>query len=68
MAGARSITYLAQAAAKQVDVELMGSEIGFTLEQLMEMAGMSVAHAVYRSFPPAVEPRSQVLAVCGQAC
>ena len=35
-----------QAQATQVDVELMSPEGGFALEQLMELAGLSVACAI----------------------
>ncbi|KAH3684565.1 hypothetical protein WICPIJ_004455 [Wickerhamomyces pijperi] len=36
--------------AAQVDVELMSTG-GFSLDQLMELAGLSVAEATYKSFP-----------------
>jgi pyridoxal 5'-phosphate synthase / NAD(P)H-hydrate epimerase len=47
--GAPSPGYLAQEDAAKVDEELMG-ELGFTLEQLMELAGQSVANAVYQAY------------------
>lgn len=60
------VSLLSQEDAKQVDVELMGDEIGFSLEQLMELAGLAVAHAVYRSFPaPSASAMPAVLALCG---
>lgn len=37
--------------AAEIDKELMGPQIGFTLQQLMELAGFSVAQAVCRQFP-----------------
>lgn len=37
--------------AAEIDQELMGPKVGFTLQQLMELAGLSVAQAVTRSFP-----------------
>lgn len=37
--------------AAEIDQELMGPQVGFTLQQLMELAGFSVAQAVSREFP-----------------
>lgn len=37
--------------AAEIDKELMGPTIGFTLQQLMELAGFSVAQAITRQFP-----------------
>ena len=37
--------------AAEIDKELMGPKVGFTLQQLMELAGFSVAQAVTRHFP-----------------
>ena len=53
--------YLNARDAYDLDVELMASP-GFTLEQLMELAGLSVAQVVYEVTPA---PKSQVLFVCG---
>jgi NAD(P)H-hydrate epimerase len=41
----------------------MSSATGFSLDQLMELAGLSVAQAVYKSHPPTSGPR--VLLACG---
>ncbi|QLG74236.1 hypothetical protein HG535_0G01200 [Zygotorulaspora mrakii] len=38
--------------AAEIDQELMGPQVGFTLQQLMELAGFSVAQGIYREFPP----------------
>ena len=43
-AGAGGVPFLSAADAAAVDAELMGS-LGFCLEQLMELAGLSVAGA-----------------------
>lgn len=53
--------YLNAKDAFDLDVELMTSP-GFTLEQLMELAGLSVAQVVYEVTPV---PKSKVLLVCG---
>lgn len=37
--------------AAEIDQELMGPVVGFTLQQLMELAGLSVAQAVSTEFP-----------------
>ncbi|KAM3165073.1 NAD(P)H-hydrate epimerase [Lachancea thermotolerans] len=51
--------------AAQLDKELMGPEVGFTLEQLMELAGLSVAQAVVKEFPYSETRKSQVLVIAG---
>ena len=40
-----SFSFLDSVTAKAIDEELMGEEGGFQLEQLMELAGLSVASA-----------------------
>jgi len=55
-----SMKYLNQAEAAQVDEDLMVTP-GFTLDQLMELAGLSVAAAVAKHYPD----RRRVLCVCG---
>ncbi|GBG34190.1 NADPH-hydrate epimerase [Hondaea fermentalgiana] len=51
---------LGQRLAQELDVELMGSG-GFALEQLMELAGLSVACAIAAVWPVA----TRLLVVCG---
>lgn len=46
--------------AARIDKELMGS-CGFSIDQLMELAGQAVAHAVYRVHPPKKGPSVLVL-------
>jgi len=50
-----SASFLDAATAQRVDDELMGAEFGFTLEQLMELAGLAVAQAIYAQYGPATE-------------
>ncbi|SCU98325.1 LAMI_0F14114g1_1 [Lachancea mirantina] len=57
-------TISAQLAAK-LDQELMGPEIGFTLQQLMELAGLSVAQAVQKQYPISIYQKRQILVVAG---
>ncbi|KAA8499686.1 NAD(P)H-hydrate epimerase [Porphyridium purpureum] len=42
--------FLSQTAAQKLDEELMGEAYGFTLEQLMELAGLAVAQATYAHY------------------
>lgn len=48
--------------AARIDKELMGS-CGFSIDQLMELAGQAVAHALYRVHPPS--KGSSVLVLVG---
>uniref|UniRef100_A0AAV1TBF1 NAD(P)H-hydrate epimerase n=1 Tax=Peronospora matthiolae TaxID=2874970 RepID=A0AAV1TBF1_9STRA len=43
--------YLGQRAAQQLDAQLMSSTHGFSIDQLMELAGLSVAAAIGKQFP-----------------
>ena len=58
-------TYLSAAAAADLDRDLMDAEhgAGFSLDQLMELAGLAVAQAVCRAFPSSTHAR--VLVACG---
>ena len=51
--------FLSQETAKFVDEKLMGP-LAFSLEQLMELAGLSVAQSIAKEFSP-----GKVLVVCG---
>ncbi|GMM38345.1 NADHX epimerase [Saccharomycopsis crataegensis] len=46
-----SLRVLGAKAAASLDKELMSTQ-GFSLDQLMELAGLSVAQAVYKTYPP----------------
>ncbi|KAI9684116.1 MAG: hypothetical protein M1829_003386 [Trizodia sp. TS-e1964] len=55
---------LSAKSAASLDIELMSTGAGaFTLDQLMELAGLSVSQAVYRIHPPAKGPK--ILVACG---
>ncbi|CAJ1942752.1 unnamed protein product [Cylindrotheca closterium] len=56
--------YLNADNAYDLDVELM-SQPGFSLEQLMELAGLAVAEAVYQVLPPSSESKPRILLICG---
>eukprot|EP01090_Pellita_catalonica_P007428 TRINITY_DN18014_c0_g1_i1.p1 TRINITY_DN18014_c0_g1~~TRINITY_DN18014_c0_g1_i1.p1 ORF type:complete len:268 (-),score=30.65 TRINITY_DN18014_c0_g1_i1:30-833(-) len=58
----RGIKYLTQKEAISVDIALMSKE-GFSIDQLMELAGLSVAEATLKEFPIETHPR--VLVVSG---
>ena len=47
-----AVKYLTRSEANAIDEELMDEDIGFPLESLMELAGKSVADAIYDAYPP----------------
>ncbi|KAJ8445077.1 hypothetical protein Cgig2_029449 [Carnegiea gigantea] len=57
-----SISYLSQREAAAIDEELMGP-LGFSVDQLMELAGLSVACAIHEVYKP--KEYNRVLAICG---
>lgn len=57
------VRYLTAAEAQQIDGELMSDKGGFSIDQLMELAGLSCAQAVYKSYPPSEYPN--ILVACG---
>ncbi|TYI83335.1 hypothetical protein E1A91_D05G286800v1 [Gossypium mustelinum] len=57
-----SISYLTQREAAEVDETLMGP-LGFSVDQLMELAGLSVATSINEVYKPSEYNR--VLAICG---
>mmetsp|Transcript_83998 Transcript_83998/g.166818 ORF Transcript_83998/g.166818 Transcript_83998/m.166818 type:complete len:260 (-) Transcript_83998:37-816(-) len=61
--GVPASTFLNQERAIQVDVDLMSPEGGFSIDQLMELAGLSVAASVTKEYPLDSHPR--VLIICG---
>ncbi|KAK6323506.1 NAD(P)H-hydrate epimerase [Coregonus clupeaformis] len=63
---AQSIKYLGQEEARRIDEELF-SEYGFSVDQLMELAGLSCATAVTRAYPTSslVKARPSLLVICG---
>jgi len=44
-----------------VDEELMGP-LGFSIDQLMELAGLSVASSILAEYPPSKSPRILIVA------
>jgi len=57
------VSLLGAKAAQELDEDLMSSEGGYLLAQLMELAGLSCSEAVAAAFPVAIHRR--VLVVCG---
>jgi len=49
--------------AANLDKELMSDEGGFSIDQLMELAGLSVSQAVYAVHPPS--KGKNILIACG---
>lgn len=58
-------THISASQAAEIDVKLMSPEYGFTLEQLMELAGLSVAAATQRVFPVTPNTHQHILVLCG---
>ena len=58
----KPLKLLSQKEATELDEDLMATP-GFSIDQLMELAGLSVAAAVRKQYPPSSHPR--VLCVCG---
>ncbi|ORX34488.1 putative NAD(P)H-hydrate epimerase [Kockovaella imperatae] len=58
-----SIRYISQKVAQQIDEELMSASGAFSLDQLMELAGLSCAQALAKSFP--VKTHRRVIVCCG---
>ncbi|WVQ84153.1 NAD(P)H-hydrate epimerase [Cryptococcus sp. DSM 104549] len=58
-----SIKYISQKLAQQIDEELMNASGAFSLDQLMELAGLSCAQALAKSYPAKTHPR--VMVACG---
>ena len=46
------VSFVSAAQAKEIDEKLMGPEFGFSIDQLMELAGLSVASALCEVYPP----------------
>lgn len=57
-----SVSYLTQREAAEIDEELMGP-LGFSVDQLMELAGLSVATSIAEVYKASEYKR--VLAICG---
>lgn len=62
----QSIKYLGQEEAQHIDEELF-SEYGFSVDQLMELAGLSCATAITRAYPTSslLKSRPSLLVICG---
>ncbi|SOV09291.1 NAD(P)H-hydrate epimerase [Ustilago sp. UG-2017a] len=57
------LRYINAKTAQQIDQELMSPTGGFSIDQLMELAGLSCAQAVFECYPPTKYPN--VLVACG---
>jgi hydroxyethylthiazole kinase-like uncharacterized protein yjeF len=57
------VSYLDQRSAQQLDVDLMSPQLGFSIYQLMELAGLSCASAIREEYP--VPKYRAVLVMCG---
>ncbi|KAJ6638798.1 NAD(P)H-hydrate epimerase [Pseudolycoriella hygida] len=60
----RNMKYLNQTEATNIDIELF-NDYKFSVDQLMELAGQSVAHAIAKSFPVEKLSSKKLLVCCG---
>eukprot|EP01134_Creolimax_fragrantissima_P002454 CFRG2454T1 len=59
------VKYLSQQEAIDVDVQLMGPEYAYSIDQLTELAGLSVACSVQEQYPLEEMKRKAILVCCG---
>lgn len=59
-----AIKYLNQTEATNIDLELF-STYQFSVDQLMELAGLSCAHAIAKEFPIDEKSSNEVLIIAG---
>ncbi|SCO93975.1 pyridoxal 5'-phosphate synthase, putative [Plasmodium malariae] len=55
--------YLSQTIAQTIDNELMNDEVGYTTEQLMELAGHSISQIIFKEYNP--RKFNKILICCG---
>ena len=60
-----TLSVVSSKVAAEIDKELMGPNVGFTLQQLMELAGFSVAQAIARQFPISTATSRNIFVVAG---
>lgn len=58
-----SLKTLSASSAAELDKHLMSDSVGFSIDQLMELAGLAVASAIYKVSPPS--KGSRILLACG---
>lgn len=63
MSAVKTTKYLSAEEAAQIDRDLMSEQGGYTLEQLMELAGLSCAEVLAKTYP--VERYKRVLVITG---
>lgn len=54
---AKALKYLSAKEATDIDFLLMSEKFGFSIDQLMELAGLSCSHAAFKYFPKSQYPR-----------
>ena len=55
------VRYLSGEESFNIDQELMGDQYGFSVDQLMELAGLAVARVCFRQHPPIASKKVLVL-------
>lgn len=65
MPAVNPLKFLGQREAQDIDIELF-NDYNFSVDQLMELAGLSCAHAIFRAYPLSQSnPNRNVLVICG---
>lgn len=62
------VKYITGSESYDIDQELMGETIGFSVDQLMELAGLAVAKACYKQHPPVSSKKALILVGPGSKC
>ncbi|GAM17859.1 hypothetical protein SAMD00019534_010340, partial [Acytostelium subglobosum LB1] len=60
-----ALKYMGQSESIRMDQLLMGQQYGFSVDQLMELAGLSVAASVQKCYGSLARSPKRVLAICG---
>lgn len=61
----KKVSFINATTAKAMDDELMGSDINYTLEQLMEIAGQSVAISIHDAISSKWTNAKKILNISG---
>jgi NAD(P)H-hydrate epimerase len=61
-----NIKYLTLDEANQIESDLMSDDGGYSLNTIMELAGKSIADAIYEEYPLEEMARNKILIICGK--
>ena len=58
-----TLAFISSAKAQEIDKKLL--EIGYTISQLVELAGLAIAQAIYHHYPPSMETYRKPIILIG---